>query len=168
MSWHRVLCASLLFTAVTPQFAAAAQPPAVFGWQEKSLIMPEQAAVDVVLDPAAANSSMAVQNLVSFQKDGADWVRFSVEVTHGLAPNSALTLERQVLRKEKGKNSFSNSQRQLVRMSLCVGDKVYVEDLALKTHEKGTSPVRLGRDMITDLGLVDASRTNTITPACKG
>jgi hypothetical protein len=37
----------------------------------------------------------------------------------------------------------------------------------LKTRGKGGSPVKLGRDVLTHVGLVDASRFDTIKPDCK-
>ncbi|WP_277963984.1 putative ATP-dependent zinc protease [Pseudomonas sp. RIT-To-2] len=148
--------------------ASAATAPVVFGWQEKSVIEPERSTVDMELDPTSATSSLTVQDLATFQKGGEDWVRFSIQGTGTLTGSGAVTLERQVLRKEKSKNSFSSSQRQVVRLSLCIGDKVYAEDLLLKTHGKGTSPIKLGRDVIAHLGLVDASRTEQVKPDCKG
>jgi hypothetical protein len=163
MRRYTVVGSSLIFALCASQFAQAA----VFGWQEHALIQPEQGSVAVELDPTSAKSSLEVHDLTSFQKNGDDWVRFSVPVSHGVTGASDLTLERKVLRTEKSKSTFGGGQHQLVQMSLCLGDKVYAEELTLKTHGKGAAPVKLGRDVITHLGLVDASQTDTLKANCK-
>ncbi|MGY4494413.1 putative ATP-dependent zinc protease [Pseudomonas sp. TE3610] len=163
MRYYKTVVGSLLLGLSLSQLSEAA----VFGWQEKAVIQPEQASVEMELDPTSAKSSLEVQDLTTFQKDGENWVRFSIPVAGALTGTSDLTLERKVLRTEKSKGTFGSGQHQLVRMSLCLGDKVYAEDLTLKTHGKGTSPVKLGRDVLAHLGLVDASRADTVKPDCK-
>lgn len=163
MRRYTTVLSSFMLALIIPQLTQAA----VFGWQEKALIQPEQGSVEVELDPTSPKSSIEVHDLIIFQKDGENWVRFGVPVTHALTGTTDLTLERKVLRTEKSKGAFGSSQHQLVRMSLCLGDKVYAEDLTLKTHGKGGSPVKLGRDVLAHLGLVDASRFDTLKPDCK-
>ncbi|WP_411388400.1 RimK/LysX family protein [Pseudomonas sp. MPB23] len=163
MRRYTTVLSSFMLALIIPQVTQAD----VFGWQEKALIQPEQGSVEVELNPTSPKSSIEVHDLVLFQRNGENWVRFSVPVMHALTGTTDLTLERKVLRTEKSKGAFGSSQHQLVRMSLCLGDKVYVEDLALKTHGKGGSPVRLGRDVLPRLGLVDASRSDTLKPDCK-
>jgi hypothetical protein len=170
MSLYRALLGGVLSVMIVPHFAMAADGSAVFGWQERGLIQPEQGPVDVELDPTSAKSSLTVQNITNFQKNGDDWVRFTVQTTHSLTGSDALTLERKVQSMEKSKGSFgsSSSPRQSVQISLCIGDKVYPETLTLKSHGKGTAAVKLGRDVIGHLGLIDASRMDTVKLNCKG
>jgi len=163
MRFNKTAVSSLLLGLSLTQFSHAA----VFGWQEKAVIEPEQANVEVELDPTSAKSTLDVHDLTTFQKEGENWVRFSIPVAGALAGTTDLTLERKVLRTEKSKGAFGSGQHQLVRLSLCLGDKVYAEDLTLKTHGKGESPVKLGRDVLAHLGLVDASRADTVKPDCK-
>lgn len=162
-----LMLSGLLLALSMPQVCSAADKTTVLGWQERALIAPEGKEIQMELDPTTAKSSMAVHDLVAFQKNGEDWVRFGVQSFSGLLGTAAdLTLERKVLRSEKSKNSFGSSQRQVIRFSMCIGSQVYNGELTLKVHEKGDSPIKLGRDAIANIGLIDASRSNTIKPQC--
>lgn len=99
MRRYTTVLSSFMLALIIPQLTQAA----VFGWQEKALIQPEQGSVEVELSPTSPKSSIEVHDLVLFQKNGENWARFSVPVMHALTGTTDLTLERKVLRTEKPK-----------------------------------------------------------------
>ncbi len=146
----------------------AATPNRVLGWQEEGMLMPEQATVKVELDTAAEASSLAAGNIVPFDKNGESWVRFTLQIPKGLTGSLAdVPFERKVLRSEKSKGLVGGSgHRQVIKMTLCIGDQLHEEVLTLKPQGKKDYVVSLGRSSLQHLGVVDASLINTVKPHC--
>jgi hypothetical protein len=146
----------------------AAAPGHVYGWQEEGLLMPEQAAVKMALDPVSEASSLAATNIVPFDKGSEKWVRFTVQVPQGLTGKLVdVPFERPVLRSEKSKGLVGSSgHRQVIKMTLCIGDQLHEEAVTLKSPGKKDYAVTLGRSSLQHLGAVDASLINTVKPHC--
>lgn len=155
---------------VLPQFVLAASPSQVFGWEEETVLLPEQTNVKMELDTSSENSYLAVANIVPFDKGSEKWVRFSVQVPRGLNGAVAdIPYERKVVRSEKGKGLIGGGgHREVVKMDLCIGNQIYQEELALKSRGKKDYTVILGRSTLQHLGTVDVTRTNTVKPSCSG
>lgn len=51
-----------------------------YGWVETATLEPWGAEVKVKLDTGALTSSMQAEEIQTFERDGADWVRFTVEI----------------------------------------------------------------------------------------
>lgn len=151
-----------------PQCVLAASPSQVFGWEEEAVLLPEQSTVKIELDTSSENSYLAAADIVPFDKGSEKWVRFSVQVPKGLTGALVdVPMERKIVRTEKGKGLIGGGgHRQVVKMELCIGNQTYQEELALRSRGKKDYVVILGRSTLQHLGTVDASRTNTVKPAC--
>ncbi len=162
------LFVGLTATAIFPVICFSAPSSQIFGWTEQAAIMPEQLLVKIELDTSAEKSSLMAGHIEPFEKNGENWVRFTLQVPNALTGTLVdKPFERRVVRTEKGKGLIGGGgHRQVVKMSLCVGKQSYDEELQLKSQGKEDFAVILGRGTLQRLGAVDAGRTNTVKPTC--
>lgn len=167
-----------LFSRHTPSFLAAllvaigsaealASSPQVLGWVEKGVILPEQVTVKFKLDTGALTSSMHAENIDRFEKDGDEWVRFTVELEDVDTDKDVRTrLERKMVRDIKVRGAGGAEERPVVLMRVCLGNRMYEEQFSLNDRDKMNYPVLIGRRTLEKVGLVDSSRTFTTEPNC--
>lgn len=139
-----------------------------FGWVEEGLILPEQTRVKFKLDTGALTSSMHAENIDRFEKDGDNWVRFTVELEDIDSEKKVENrLERKVVRTIKVRGAGGAEERPVVMMKVCLGNRIHEEQFSLNDRDKMNYPVLIGRRMLEDVGLVDSSKTFTTEPNCK-
>jgi hypothetical protein len=147
---------------------ALADSPQVLGWVEEGLIFPEQVAVKFKLDTGALTSSMHAEDIDRFEKDGDDWVRFTLEMEDiDTDKKIEKRLEREVVREIKVRGAGGAEKRPVVLMKVCLGNKIYEEQFSLNDRDKMNYPVLVGRRTLENVGLVDSSKTFTVEPNCK-
>ena len=146
---------------------AFADSPRVFGWVEEGLIFPEKVAVKFKLDTGALTSSMHAENIDRFEKDGDDWVRFTLEL-EDIATDKKIEkrLEREEVGENKVRGAGGAERRPVVLMKVCLGSKIYEEQFSLNDRDKMNYPVLVGRRTLENVGLVDSSKTFTVEPDC--
>lgn len=157
---------ALLVLLILPLAVAARESPRQFGWVEEGRIRPENIAVKVKLDTGALTSSMHAEDLQRFEKDGEDWLRFTVAVTDIDGKRRSDVFERRVLREIAVRGAAGEETRPVVRLSICIGDTVYTEPFTLNDRDDMNYPVLIGRRTIEDMGVVDVTRTFTAEPDC--
>ncbi|QGZ29813.1 ATP-dependent zinc protease [Stutzerimonas stutzeri] len=146
---------------------ALADSPQVLGWVEQGLILPERVAVKFKLDTGALTSSMHAENIDRFEKDGDDWVRFTLELEDiETEEKIEKRLEREVVRDIKVRGAGGAEERPVVLMKVCLGNRVYEEQFSLNDRDKMNYPVLVGRRTLENVGLVDSSKTFTVEPDC--
>jgi hypothetical protein len=161
------LLASLMM--IPTAFSATQSPAKVFGWVEEGLLLPEKVSVKIKLDTGALTSSMDAKDLERFEKDGRKWVRFNVEVKDSETGKMVnIPFERPVERNVKVRGAGGAEHRPVVKLRMCIGDRVYNEEFSLKNRGKMLYPVLIGRRTLEHLGAVDVSRTFTTEPKCAG
>lgn len=147
--------------------AVFADSPQVFGWVEEGLIFPEKVAVKFKLDTGALTSSMHAEDIDRFEKDGDDWVRFTLEMEDiDTEKKIEKRLEREVVRDIKVRGAGGAEKRPVVLMRVCLGNKIHEEQFSLNDRDKMNYPVLIGRRTLEDIGLVDSSKTFTVEPDC--
>lgn len=147
---------------------ALADSTASFGWVEEGMILPEGTRVKFKLDTGALTSSMHAEKIDRFEKDGDDWVRFTVELEDiGSDKKVETRLEREVVRTIKVRGAGGAEERPVVLMKVCLGNRIYEEQFSLNDRDKMNYPVLIGRRMLEDVGTVDSSKTFTTEPNCK-
>lgn len=141
--------------------------PRVVGWIEKGLILPEYTAVKIKVDSGALTSSMHAVNLEEFEHLGHDWVRYDVPVRDA-DTNEMVTMhfERPVFRRILVRGAGGSDRRPVVKMSICMGDRVYEEQFSLRDRGDMNYPVLIGRRTIEHVGLIDVSKTFMHKPNC--
>lgn len=139
----------------------------IVGWVEKGLILPEQTAVKVKVDSGALTSSMHAINLERFRRDGKRWVRYDVEVKDAdTGEMTTLHFERPVYRQITVRGAGGEDYRPVVKMRMCIGNRIYEEQFSLRDRSDMTYPVLLGRRTIEHIGLIDVSSTFLLPLEC--
>ncbi len=138
--------------------AVAPEPGAdkiTVGSTEMILITPPGIAVAARIDTGADSNSLSATNLIYFERDGDDWVRFDIEVESGTH-----TLERRVRRHVRvvQQSDAGGTRRPVVVVRVQLGEIFgsFEFNLSDRTHLK--HPVILGRKFLMDTMVVDVSR----------
>lgn len=139
----------------------------VVGWIEKGRILPEHTAVKIKVDSGALTSSMHAVNIENFKRKGKQWVRYDVPVKDADTGELIdLKFERPVYRRILVRGAGGEDRRPVVKMSICMGDRVYEEQFSLRDRGDMTYPVLIGRRTIEHIGLIDVSRTFMLPLEC--
>ncbi|WP_235906737.1 retropepsin-like aspartic peptidase RloA3 [Pseudomonas saliphila] len=139
----------------------------VVGWIEKGQILPELTAVKIKVDSGALTSSMHAVNIETFTRKGKEWVRYDVPVEDADTDELVrLEFERPVYRRVVVRGAGGKERRPVVKMSICMGDRVYEEQFSLRDRGDMTYPVLIGRRTIEHIGLIDVSQTFLLPLDC--
>ncbi|KAA0693618.1 ATP-dependent zinc protease [Halopseudomonas laoshanensis] len=139
----------------------------VVGWIEKGRILPEHTAVKIKVDSGALTSSMHAVNIEDFKRKGKQWVRYDVPVKDAdTGELIEMEFERPVFRRILVRGAGGEDRRPVVKMSICMGDRVYEEQFSLRDRGDMTYPVLIGRRTIEHIGLIDVSRTFMLPLEC--
>lgn len=164
---NRLVPITLGVLLLSPGMATAANSPQVLGWVEEGLILPEKVAVKFKLDTGALTSSMHAENIDRFEKDGEDWIRFTVELEDINTEKQVRTrLERKMVRDLTVRGAGGAEERPVVLMKVCLGNQTYEEQFSLNDRDKMNYPVLIGRRTLEKIGPVDSSKTFTVEPSC--
>ena len=141
----------------------------VYGWVEKGIVMPVGALVKIKLDTGALTSSMHAENIEIYDLEGGqDAVRFTLELED---KETGKTVERrmdlEVERYLVVRGAGGEDRRPVVKLDLCIGDRVYSEQFSLRDRGDMLYPVLIGRRTLKDLGLVDSRATFLTEPECE-
>lgn len=113
---------------------------------------------DTRIDTGAESSSIDARNVVLFERDGNQWVRFDVHVQGDKQP--AKTFEAKVVRFVHIKKAVENSadRRPVIRAHLKIGRYTAETDLNLTDRSHLDYPLLLGRKFMKDIAIVDVSK----------
>lgn len=157
-----VLVCCVVFCGAGSAFAAQ-----TYGWVERASIEPWGAVIKAKLDTGALTSSMHAREIEKFERDGEDWVRFEVDVKDERTGDVvSRTFERGVHRSVNIRGAGGRDERYVVKMKICVGDRLLEEQFSLRDRSKMIYPVLLGRRTLASLGPVDALETFLHDPEC--
>ncbi len=112
------------------------------------------------IDSGAETSSLSASDVVEFERDGDDWVRFTFE--HDSAEGAIefeLPIKRTVLIRQA--SSAKPDRRVAVELDIRLGDQLQTTEFTLTDRSRMTYPVLLGRAFLMDLYVVDVSRSYT-------
>ena len=112
------------------------------------------------VDSGAETSALSVGDIVEFERDGDDWVRFDFE--HD-SSDDVVELElpvTRVVRVRRGPG-IEPERRHVVAMDVRLGDQLQSAEFTLTDKALMNYPVMLGRAFLMDLYVVDVSRTYT-------
>ncbi|ERB63801.1 ATP-dependent zinc protease [Vibrio coralliilyticus OCN008] len=108
------------------------------------------------IDTGATTSSISATDVVEFERDGKDWVKFKIEHDGVKSKEIALPVERWV--KIRQSSAEKSERRAVVESWIQIGDlKEKTEfTLADRTHLK--FPLLLGRSFFKDVAVVDVNK----------
>ena len=125
----------------------------VLGQVERVWLAPPQAFLEARIDPGSESSALDVAEVVEFERDGSKWVRFDLALEDGTA-----TVERALKRYVRLPGvSGAAGRRPAVDLRVQIGDVREQVEVVL-TELDGDEPLRLGRNFLTDVALVDVAR----------
>lgn len=126
------------------------------GELEQVWIDPPGVYVVARIDTGATSSSLHASNIVDFERDGKDWVRFDMMVND----IHAITIERQVIRHARviQQADPGGSRRHVVEMRVRLGDVQDTFEFTLADRSHLENEMILGRNFLTDVTLIDVAR----------
>ncbi len=137
--------------------AAKVADKLVIGEVENVYIDPPDQAFMARIDTGAAGTSIHASNIVPFERDGRDWVRFQIDHPSLETP---ITIERPVARTVlvKQVSSETPERRSVVKMTITLGSMTEQIDVSLSERATMTYPVLIGRNFLRNLAIVDVSQ----------
>ncbi len=109
------------------------------------------------LDSGAKTSSLNAMDVVEFERDGKDWIKFYI-----INPETdeKIEFEKQIIRHVKIKQHGTKSQRRpVVMMEVRLGNTHVEREFNLISRDKFIYQALLGRSFINGIALIDVSRT---------
>lgn len=125
------------------------------GAVETVLISPPGIPVAARIDTGADSSSLTATDVVYFERDGDEWVRFDIEVD-----STIYTIEREVHRHVRvvQQSDIEGTRRPVVVLRVQIGELFGSFEFNLSDRRHLKHPVILGRNFLMDTMLVDVSR----------
>ncbi|MCL1059229.1 ATP-dependent zinc protease [Shewanella gelidimarina] len=149
---------------VIPVVAPAQCPPSplqgkfILGAVENVYVDEIKASFNTRIDTGAESSSLDAHNIILFERDGNQWVRFDV-LTNG-AKQPAQTFESKVERFVRIKESDDKTDRRpVIHAHLEIGQYKAETDLNLSDRSHLEFPLLLGRKFMQDIAVVDVGQT---------
>ena len=106
------------------------------------------------VDSGAETSSLSARDIVEFERDGDDWVRFVFE--HDNPIELELPIVREALIRQASSEGLD--RRFVVEIDLRLGDRLQRTEFTLTDRRRMSYPVLLGRAFLMDLYIVDVSQ----------
>jgi hypothetical protein len=127
----------------------------VVGEMERVWLEPPGATLIARVDTGAHSSSLHAENLVEFERDGEEWVRFDL-----ILDDEISTLERRVVRYVRVYQQADpeGTRRPVVTMRLRIGDVHDSFEFTLADRSHLDFQLLLGRNFLTDMALVDVGK----------
>jgi len=156
----------LFFSVLLIWFAAAslANAKEVVGWVEKVKVYPGELVVKAKIDSGAKTSSLNCKCYNFFERDGKEWVKFTVVNWEG----DTIELEQPLVRIAKIKRHYGEKQeRPVVKLGLCLANIYKETEFTLIDRSGLNYQVLVGRQYLEDEFLIDPGESFTRKPACK-
>ncbi|MDE1263671.1 ATP-dependent zinc protease [Vibrio aestuarianus] len=109
------------------------------------------------IDTGATTSSISAVDVVNFERDGKDWVKFRIEHDNVKSDEISLPVERWVNIRQS--SAEGTQERAVVVAWIEIGDLKERTEFTLADRTHLTFPLLLGRSFFKDVAVVDVSRT---------
>lgn len=148
---------------ITPPVTEPSQPATMT--QDGKLILGEQEWVYIPgleqsfkarIDTGATTSSISAVDIVPFERNGKDWVKFKLEHEGKKSREMALPVNRWV--KIKQSSAEGSQRRAVVESWIQIGERTEKAEFTLADRTHLTFPVLIGRSFVKDIAVVDVSR----------
>ena len=107
------------------------------------------------VDTGATTSSISAVDIVDFERDGKDWVKFKIQHDGITTEEVSLPVERWV--KIKQSSAEGTQRRAVVVVSIQIGDLKDKTEFTLADRTHLSFPLLLGRSFFRDIAVVDVS-----------
>ena len=148
--------------AAAPALVDCPKPPKtstmqVVGYIEQVWIPDLQGTLPTLIDTTVTTSALDVQHLEEFERDGKRWVKFTVLDSSG----QPVWLEQRIKRTVSATSGDNATERRpVIRMGMTIGRINQTVDVVLYKRQHKTYQLKLGRDVLQDVIIVDVSKKN--------
>jgi len=112
------------------------------------------------IDSGAETSSLSASNIVEFERDSDDWVRFTFQHNPEEEPiELELPVKRVILIRQP--STVEAERRVVVEIDIRLGAELQTTEFALTDRSHMTYPMLLGRAFLMDIYVLDVSRSYT-------
>ncbi|WP_045405346.1 ATP-dependent zinc protease family protein [Vibrio jasicida] len=108
------------------------------------------------VDTGATTSSISATEIVPFERDGKDWVKFKIDINGKASKEFKLPVERWA--KVRQSSSEEVDKRAVVVAYIQVGDLKEKTEFTLAERSHMNFPILLGRSFFRDVAVVDVSK----------
>ena len=128
----------------------------LMGEVEKVTISPPGVTYTARIDTGATGTSIHATNIVKFERDGEDWVRFELEIPGG----ENVVMEREVVRRVRVKQvELDEFERRLkVMLNMTIGSHSELVEFSLNDRSEMEHPILLGRNFLRNNAIVDVGQ----------
>lgn len=132
----------------------------IIGAIENVRLVPPNVVLKARIDTGAKTTSIDAQNIVPFERDGKEWVRFN-----WIIGEKEYTIERKIIKTILIKRHGDDSQRRyVVKMRIILGKVSQLISVNLNDREEYKYPVLIGRNFLRDYFIVDVSKKHRLKP----
>ena len=111
----------------------------------------------VRVDTGATTSSLHVDNIEEFEKDGKSWVRFDIHPDIRNVENIVTTTARLSSKKTVKSSTADKERRAVIKTNFSLGDQTWKIKLTLTNRSTMSYLMLLGREAMQDRIIVDPS-----------
>jgi len=140
-------------TVITEPHAVYRDNKIVLGRVEWVWLEKAKKQVKARIDTGTAYSSLKSSDIQPFERDGSDWVRFTL-----LDSDAPVLIETPLLRYRKIKSNGSVDRRPVVALVLQFGDLSEEGEFTLNPNNHMLYPITLGRNFLRDIAVVDVAK----------
>lgn len=135
------------------------RPNNIIGEIEPLYMLPMKSAFSARIDTGATTSSIDVQDLKRFERDGEKWVSFTVV---NASSGEKYSFEKPIVRRVKIKRIEQEEHRVKVLMDVKFGGQKIKAEFTLAERESFAHQALIGRNILTGRYIVDTSLSNTL------
>lgn len=161
MMKQQALLLILLLSCVSSQIFAK---QITVGWLEEVSLGQQELDIRAKLDTGADSSSINAVNVVSYEKDGKPWVKFTITNRHG----QNMVIDKPVVRIAKVKNKYGGRQeRPVIEVNICIAGISKLSRVSLVDRSHFKYQVLIGRSFLKPEFIIDSSKEYTTKPKCQ-
>ena len=158
----------IFFTAVPPKIVPAVEIKrpetpehvlGIIGAVEPIYMLPMKTPFAARIDTGAENSSLDVDNMKTFERDGEKWVSFDLVNRQG---GERHHFEKKILKFVTITRIHKSEKRPSVMMDVNFGGQIIKARFSLADREKFEYQALVGRNILTGRAIVDTALSNTL------
>lgn len=132
----------------------------VIGRIEKAAIMPAGLLLKARIDTGATSSSIGVEKLENYERDGKPWVKFFIKDPK-TGKSKKFNLKREKIVRIK-QHETAGVKRPVIKLRVIIGKIDQIREFTLTKRNKSDYPVLIGRNYLMDSAIVDVSHKYTV------
>ena len=151
--------------AIEREKSAPKTPKPVMGWIELAHLPDIKQDTRAKLDSGAKTSAINADVIKIFRRGKKEYVLFRIDLDRKY---DAKPIERKVVRWVKIKLKQGGLQkRPVVKLNFCIGNTMLDGEVSLAKRDHFNYNILVGRNMLQNRFVIDASRTFTVQPHCQ-